>query len=138
MKFSTILLVDDEAAHSILVERNLRRIGFNHDIIHLENGQQLIDWLANDFDQQIPCILLDINMPIKNGIEALSEIKQNEHTQHIPIVMLTTTDSPAEIYQCYKLGCNAYITKPVIHDEFKEKIRELGLFLNIISPPQIH
>jgi len=137
MQFSTILLVDDEPAHSTLVERNLRRVGFNHEIIKLENGQQALDWLSES-NNKTPFILLDINMPVKNGVEVLSEIKGNENTSHIPVVMLTTSDNPTEINQCYQLGCNAYITKPIIHDEFKEKIRELGLFLNIMTSPQMH
>ena len=140
MQFSTILLVDDESAHATLVERNLRRVGFTSDIIKLENGQQALDWLENvePAANVTPFILLDINMPVKNGIEVLAEIKGNKKTCHIPVVMLSTTDNPEEIEQCYKLGCNAYITKPIIHDEFQEKIRELGLFLKIISPAKYH
>jgi len=141
MQFSTILLVDDESAHATLVERNLRRVGFTSDIVKLESGQQALDWLKESEPTTInitPFILLDINMPGKSGIEVLAEIKGNENTRHIPVVMLSTTDNPEEIEQCYKLGCNAYITKPIMHDEFQEKIRELGLFMNIITPPQYH
>jgi len=141
MQFSTVLLVDDEQAHVTLIERNLRRVGFNNEIVKVDNGQGALDWidqLCNDMLATVPFILLDINMPVKNGIEVLAEIKGNVKTSHIPVVMLTTTDNPAEIDLCYKLGCNAYIIKPVMHDEFKEKIRELGLFLNIISSPQLH
>ncbi len=139
MKFSTLLLVDDDAAHSTLVERNLRRVGYNRTIIKLENGQEALDWLDNNrlenLVPEVPFILLDINMPVKNGIEVLEQIKSNQDTKHVPVVMLTTTDDPNEVKLCYKLGCNAYITKPVIHNEFKEKIRELGLFINILSSP---
>jgi CheY-like chemotaxis protein len=142
MRFSTILLVDDDTAHSTLVERNLRRVGFNRTIIKLDDGQKVMDWLeqnqSDNITPEVPFILLDINMPMKNGIEVLAEIKGSEETNHVPVVMLTTTDDPREIQQCYKLGCNAYVTKPVIHDEFKEKIRELGLFINLISSPQEH
>jgi len=142
MQFSTILLVDDEQAHTTLIERNLRRVGFTHEIVKLENGQQALDWLDQfepvDGSVAAPFVLLDINMPVKNGIEVLTEIKGNKNTRHIPVVMLSTTDNPEEIDQCYKLGCNAYITKPIMHDEFMEKIRELGLFINIINPPQYH
>ncbi len=140
MAFSTILLVDDEPAHATIVERNLRRGGYLHDIVKLENGQQVTDWLAQhtSFSLVSPFIILDINMPIKNGIEVLAEIKGSASTRHIPVVMLTTTDNPAEINQCYQLGCNAYITKPLIHDEFKDKVKKLGLFLNVMSAPNLH
>lgn len=140
MGFSTILLVDDDSAHLTLIERNLRRVGFNRSIVKLDNGQKALDWLdknkLENLTPEVPFILLDINMPVKSGISVLSEIKGNIDTRHIPVVMLTTTDNPDEIKQCYKLGCNAYITKPVIHDEFKEKIKELGLFVNVIASPE--
>jgi len=142
MQFSTILLVDDESAHATLVERNLRRVGLSSEIVKLENGQQALNWLEDmaltNNSISTLCILLDINMPVKNGIEVLAEVKGNFNTCHIPVVMLSTTDNPEEIEKCYKLGCNAYIIKPIMHDEFQEKIRELGLFLNIITPAQHH
>ncbi|MBL4638781.1 MAG: response regulator, partial [Proteobacteria bacterium] len=71
----------------------------------------------------------------KSGMDVLKEIKSNVETSHIPIIVLTTSDDPAEIEQCYRLGCNAYIIKPVTPDEFKEKMGELGKFLNILSSP---
>jgi len=141
MKFNTIILVDDEPAHATLVARNLRRVGFNQDIIKLERGQELLDLIfglgeyehvtAPDF----PLIMLDLNMPGKSGMDVLKEIKNNVETNHIPIIVLTTSDDPSEIELCYQLGCNAYIIKPVMPDEFKEKMEELGQFLNMISSP---
>ncbi len=74
--------------------------------------------LSDDF-----VILLDINMPRIDGIEALRQIKANPRTQRIPVIMLTTTDDPREIDRCYELGCNVYITKPVEYDNFIEAIR---------------
>ena len=141
MKFNTIILVDDEAAHATLVERNLRRVGFEQDIVKLERGQALLDLIfgLGDYEQlpppDFPLILLDLNMPGKSGMDVLKEIKSNVETSHIPIIVLTTSDDPAEIEQCYQLGCNAYIIKPVTPAEFKEKMGELGKFLNILSSP---
>lgn len=143
MQFSTVLLVDDEQAHTTLVERNLRRIGYTKSIVKLGNGQDLIDWLdvnhtGTPTSGLSPCILLDINMPIKNGIETLAEIKNSDRTRHIPVIMLSTSDNPEEIDSCYKYGCNAYMVKPALSNEFKEKIRELGLFLNTVCAPHLH
>jgi CheY-like chemotaxis protein len=143
MQFSTLLLVDDDLAHTRLVERNLRRTGYNREIIKLDNGQALLDWLETYLSQQeasvtAPCIFLDINMPVKNGIETLIEIKNNKKTSHIPVVMLSTSDNMDEIDNCYRAGCNAYVVKSAVQAEFKEKIREIGLFLNTISSPHLH
>jgi len=139
MQFNRIILVDDEIAHVTLVERNFRRMGYEKEIIKCENGQQLLDMIIgedkNQASDNFPLIVLDINMPVKNGIEVLAELKAKEETRHIPIIVLTTSDDPTEIEQCYKLGCNAYITKPVIAEEFKDKITSLAGFLNIVSTP---
>jgi len=139
IQFSKIILVDDELAHVTLVERNFRRMGYDKEIIKLDNGQQLLDMIVGkDKDQagdKFPLIVLDINMPVKSGIEVLGELKSNVETSYIPIIVLTTSDDPTEIEQCYKLGCNAYITKPVMAEEFKETITSLGTFLNIVSTP---
>jgi CheY-like chemotaxis protein len=125
-----------------LIERNLRRIGFTREIVKLSDGQACLDWLEafqqQDTSVMSPCVLLDINMPNKNGVETLSEIKNNKDTHHIPVVMLTTSDNSDEIDQCYKHGCNAYVVKPIAHEEFKEKIRQIGLFLSTISSPSLH
>jgi CheY-like chemotaxis protein len=142
MQFSTLLLVDDDLAHTRLVERNLRRTGYNREIVKLDNGQALLDWLdvymAQDTSITAPCIFLDMNMPIKNGLETLIEIKSNDKTSHIPVVMLSTSDSSDEIDNCYRAGCNAYVVKSAVQAEFKEKIREIGLFLDTISSPHLH
>lgn len=141
MKFNSIILVDDEQAHAILIERNLRRLGYKKDIIKLLRGQELLDLIFGLGNYEgsplpdFPLILLDLNMPGKSGMDVLKEIKNNVDTQHIPIIVLTTSDDPTEIQQCYRLGCNAYIIKPVMPDEFQEKISELAQFLNIVSSP---
>jgi CheY-like chemotaxis protein len=81
-------------------------------------------------------VLLDINMPRIDGVEALRQLKANPATQKIPVIMLTTTDNPREVNRCYELGCNVYITKPVEYEEFIEAIRRLGMFLQIVQRPR--
>ncbi len=140
MSFSTILLVDDEIAHIALIERNLRRIGFKQNIVKLNDGLQVMEWLELNSSSLIetPFIFLDINMPTKNGIDVLNDIKNNSNTRHIPVVMLTTADNPEEVAKCYRLGCNAYIKKPVLHDDFKDVVKKLGHFLTVVTPPHLH
>jgi CheY-like chemotaxis protein len=140
MSFSTILLVDDEPAHMTLIERNLRRIGYDQDIIKLNDGAQVMEWLHMHASGllEAPFIFLDVNMPTKNGLDVLKDIKNNRSTQHIPVVMLTTADNPDEVARCYRLGCNAYVKKPVFHNDFKDVVKKLGLFLSVVTSPRIH
>lgn len=138
-----ILLVEDDAGHARLIEKNLRRGGINNEIRHLVNGREAVDFLlkqgsfASDHDPAPLLVLLDINLPELDGCQVLQRIKADERTRKIPVVMLTTTDNPEEINRCYQLGCNVYVTKPVEYDAFCEAIRTLGLFLSIVKIPDL-
>lgn len=138
----TILLVEDDAGHARLVEKNLRRAGISNDIVKFDNGQTAVDFLLKQGDYQdtagiLPLlILLDLNLPVLDGYQVLKIIKGSDSTRHIPVVVLTTTDSSHEISKCYDLGCNVYVTKPVEYEQFSEAIRMLGLFLAIIKIPR--
>ena len=138
----TIILAEDDDGHASLVERNLERAGLLNGFLRVRDGQELLDTLASQGKEDGPVlsgevvILLDINMPRIDGIEALKQIKANEATKSIPVIMLTTTDDPREVNRCYELGANVYITKPVEYDNFIEAIRRLGLFLQIVKRPR--
>ena len=138
----TIILAEDDDGHARLVQRNLARAGLLNGFVRVRDGQELLDCLhAGDCpesrtpsDQII--VLLDINMPRIDGIEALRQLKADPRTQRIPVIMLTTTDDPREVDRCYELGCSVYITKPVDADGFIEAIRRLGMFLQIVQRPR--
>lgn len=137
----TIILAEDDDGHAQLVQRNLQRAGLLNGFCRVRDGQELLDWLGSETDDhgrmgQGIVVLLDINMPRIDGIEALRRIKANPATQRIPVIMLTTTDDPREIDRCYELGCNVYITKPVEPEAFIDAIRRLGLFLQIVQRPR--
>ena len=138
----TIILAEDDDGHASLVERNLERAGLLNGFLRVRDGQELLDTLNAQGTPDGPVlsgevvILLDINMPRIDGIEALKQIKANDATKSIPVIMLTTTDDPREVNRCYELGANVYITKPVEYDNFIEAIRRLGLFLQIVKRPR--
>jgi CheY-like chemotaxis protein len=134
----TILIVDDDEGHVELVRRNLRRISVGNPIESQKDGAQAMEYIfrrgefAARADVEL-LILLDINMPGSvNGVEVLRQIKAEPSTQKTPVIMLSTTDDPREIAQCYELGCSVYITKPVDSVQFIEAIKRLGLFLQVI------
>ena len=138
----TILLAEDDDGHAQLVQRNLERAGVLNGLLRVRDGQELLDCLnsrGSSHQQTLGealVILLDINMPRIDGIEALRQVKANPNTHRIPVIMLTTTDDPREIDRCYELGCNVYITKPVEYEGFIDAIRRLGLFLQIVQRPR--
>src|SRR3954453_405596 len=138
----TIILAEDDDGHASLVERNLERAGLLNGFLRVRDGQELLDTLKAQGTPDGPVlsdqvvILLDINMPRIDGIEALRQIKASDATKSIPVIMLPTTDDPREVNRCYELGANVYITKPVEYDNFIEAIRRLGLFLQIVKRPR--
>lgn len=139
----TILFAEDDDGHAMLVERNLKRAGLINGLIRVVDGQEALDFVRceGQFSTRVPngpvVILLDINMPRVDGVEALRQIKSDPKTAHIPVIMLTTTDDPREVERCYRAGCNVYITKPVEYESFVEAIRRLGLFLQVVKQPFI-
>lgn len=137
----TIVLAEDDDGHASLIERNLRRAGFVNGLTRVQDGQEALDLLYGEgtYAGRGPCIncllLLDIKMPRLDGVEVLRRVRGDPRTEIIPVIMLTTTDDPREIANCYQLGCNVYITKPVAYEAFIDAIKRLGLFLQVVQLP---
>jgi len=139
----TILLVEDDPGHARLIERNLRYSNISNDIVRLANGQEAVDYLfcqGKYEDHTRPSsllVLLDLNLPVLNGFQVLQRMKSNEETKHIPVVMVTSSDDSRDIAKCYDLGCNVFLTKPLVdYEQFAEAIRKLGLFLSVVRMPE--
>jgi CheY-like chemotaxis protein len=130
----TIVLVEDDAGHAKLIEKNIRRAGVNNEIVHFPNGTEALDHLLR-IGKSPTLVLLDLNLPDMSGTQILEQLKSEPETKHVPVIVLTTTDDKAEIQKCYDLGCNVYITKPVDYDAFAAAIRQLGLFLSVMKVP---
>lgn len=137
----TILLVEDNPGHARLIEKNLRRSNITNDIVTVGDGQQALDYLRGEGEytehgQTTPLlVLLDLNLPVLDGVQVLKRMKADERTKRIPVVVLTTTDDAREVSRCYDLGCSVYITKPVEYDQFTDAIHKLGLFLSVVTVP---
>ena len=139
----TILMAEDNVGHAGLICRNLQRAGITNQVLTFRDGQILLDFLYTQADDpnkdqsSAYLLLLDIRMPKVDGIEVLRQIKNHPELKAIPVLMLTTTDDPKEVRRCHQLGCSNYITKPIEYEKFIEAIYNLGLFLRIVSIPQI-
>ena len=139
----TIMLVEDDDGHRLLIRENLRAGGVVNDLIEMSDGQQAIDYLTRRGQyhdrKKFPkpgLILLDIKMPKADGFTVLEKIKADPELRLIPVLMLTSTDDQLEVNRCYTLGANSYVVKPVRYEEFQERIRSLGLFLDIVRFPE--
>lgn len=133
-----IVMIEDDAGHARLIEKNVRRAGVCNAIIHHESGTSA---LAHLFSPEVRLngpllVLLDLNLPDMSGLDILQRIKADENLRRAPVIVLTTTDDQREIQRCYDLGANVYITKPVDYDQFANAIRQLGLFLSVMQLPE--
>lgn len=139
----TIIMIEDDPGHAMLIEKNLRRAGIANHIVALDNGRKAIEYFTGSgeyADHKLPesmLILLDLNLPEIDGFEILKQLKSSPATHLIPIIILTTTDNPREVERAYELGCNIYVTKPIVYDNFAESIRKLGLMLTVVQVPTL-
>lgn len=139
-----IILAEDDDGHATLIKKNLARGGVNNDVLHFKNGQETLDFFFKHGNKPKRengmhyLLLLDIRMPIVDGVEVLRQLKQDQQLRKIPVIMLTTTDDPREIDLCHQLGCGLYLTKPVAYDSFVEAIKQLGMILKIVQLPLIN
>lgn len=131
----TILLADDDADDRLLAEQALEESRLANDLRFAEDGEELLDYLYHrgkfadpESSPRPGLILLDLNMPRKDGREALREIKQDESLRRIPIVVLTTSKAEEDIYRTYDLGVNSFITKPVTFEGLVEVMRVLNRY----------
>ncbi|CAN7342901.1 response regulator [Rhizobium sp. LjRoot30] len=137
----TIVMIEDDEGHARLIEKNVRRAGVHNEIVPFTLGKKALDYILGESrDGEVSkdrylLVLLDLNLPDMSGIDILEQIKSNEHTRRLPVVVLTTTDDEREIQKCYDLGANVYITKPVDYEGFATAIRNLGLFFSVIQVP---
>lgn len=130
-----ILLAEDDEDDYILTSDALRESHVTNEIFWVRDGEELMDYLyrrgAYADPEVSPCpglILLDLNMPRKDGREALQEIKASPELRRIPVVVLTTSKTEEDIIRSYDLGVNSFIQKPVNFDQFVQVIKVLGTY----------
>ncbi|MEX2380251.1 MAG: response regulator [Vicingaceae bacterium] len=124
-----ILLVEDNEGDILLTTEALEDSGLNHDLSVARNGKEALDIVNHGIDDKahLPdLILLDINLPFKNGHEVLKAIKTDEKVKHIPIIMLTTSSSVQDIREAYQNYASSYICKP---SELDSLTRAINVFI---------
>jgi len=139
---TSILIADDDADDRYLLETAFFEKGYTEKIEFVENGVEVLNFLSNvkagennrkDFPK---FVLLDLNMPKKDGREVLKEMKENPEFKSIPVIVFTTTKNETEIRRCYELGANTYIIKPVSFDALLHVVENIrSYWLNTASTP---
>jgi CheY-like chemotaxis protein len=131
-----IWLIDDDDGHALLVEESFEEAGLRNKFVRAKDGDEGWLWLqeaARGERARPGLILLDVSMPGLDGFQVLERIKGSPELKQTPVIMLTSTDAPREIERSYRLGCSAYVVKPVDFEHLHQKIRALGLFVQIIE-----
>ena len=141
MDLKRFLLVEDdpqdvELTLSALTEHNLA-----NEVVVVHDGVEALDYLfrsgtfADRVDSNPVVILLDLKMPRLDGIEVLRKIKSDATLKMIPVVILTSSRESKDLDECYKLGTNAYVVKPVRFPEFVEAVKQLAVFWVMVNEP---
>jgi two-component system response regulator len=135
-----ILLVEDNINDAELTIRALKKNNLANELIHLKDGAEALDfifaqgkYLERKMSDLPNVIVLDLKMPKVNGIEVLKRIKSDERTKRIPVVMLTSSKEDPDIQECYNLGVNSYVVKPVEFEHFVKAVSNLGLYWMILN-----
>ena len=139
----TILMADDDADDRQMTREAFEESRVANDLRFVENGVELMDYLYHRGKYSDPAssprpglILLDLNMPKKDGREALKEIKADPRLKNIRVVILTTSKAEEDIYRTYDLSATSYITKPVTFEGLVEVVKTLGKYwLEIVELP---
>ena len=139
-----ILIAEDDAEDRMLVKEALDESRLTNQMQFVENGEELMDYLHNRGKyadkQKYPTpglILLDLNMPKKDGREALKEIKGDDHLRVIPVVVLTTSKAEEDILRTYDLGVSSFITKPVTFASLVDVMKTLSKYwFEIVELPK--
>lgn len=139
-----ILLIEDNEHDAEMTIRALKKNRITNEVIHLKNGVQALDFLfgtgefaGRNVNEKPKVILLDLKMPKVDGIEVLQQIKSNDLTKKIPVVVLTSSKENPDIDTCYALGANSYIVKPVDFSGFMEAVSHSGMYWVMLNqPPQ--
>jgi two-component system response regulator len=144
MKDKIILLVEDNPDDEALTIRALKKNNISNQVIVARDGPEALDFLfgagkhsGRDINLMPQVVLLDLKLPKIDGLEVLRQLRANESTKLLPVVILTSSDEEQDRLKGYGLGANSYVRKPVDFNQFIEAVRQLGLYWLILNeqPP---
>ena len=147
MKSKIILLVEDNPSDVGLTQRALAKSHVANELVVAEDGQEALDYLfgagayaGREVTELPTLVLLDLKLPRVGGLEVLRQIRADQRTRRLPVVILTTSKEEQDVAQSYDLGANSYIRKPVDFTQFAQAVEQMGLYwlvLNESAPPKV-
>jgi len=145
MKSAAILLVEDNRDDVELTVMALTEAKITNPVVVAGNGVEALDYLfgtgthaGRDATDQPVVVLLDIKLPLLNGLDVLKRMREDERTRRTPVVMLTSSTEQGDIAGTYDLGANSYVRKPVDFETFVSGARQLGLYWTVLNePPEV-
>ena len=142
MEKKTILLVEDNPNDEVLAIRALKKNNFGNEVVVARDGVEALDFLfgrgkhaGRDTGEMPQVVLLDLKLPKVDGLEVLRQLRADERTRHLPVVVLTSSDEERDMISSYDLGANSYVRKPVDFAEFVEATRQLGMYWLVLNQP---
>jgi len=139
-----ILLVEDSVYDAELTTRALKRRNLANRLIHVRDGAEALEYIfgtgkyaGRDINEHPKVILLDLKLPKVDGLEVLREIKSDERTNTIPVIVMTSSKEQRDLAESYKLVVNSYVVKPVDFDDFAKAVSELGCYWMLLNQPQV-
>jgi CheY-like chemotaxis protein len=137
-----ILLVEDNADDEALTVRALKGNNILNPVLVAHDGQEALDYLfgqgsyAGRDKLDVPAVvLLDLKLPKMDGLEVLRQVRADEVTRLLPVVILTSSQEDQDLIDGYRWGCNSYIHKPVNFEQFRSVVRQLGLYWLVVNQP---
>ncbi|HVT71507.1 MAG TPA: response regulator [Lacunisphaera sp.] len=131
-----LLLLEDNPQDLELALRALRRAGINNSIRVVRDGVEALAWILAEPAPMPKLILLDLKVPKVSGLDVLRRVKEDPRTRGIPVVVLTSSREQVDVSECYRLGANSYVVKPVEFDRFAAVVRQIGQYWLQVNQPQ--
>jgi two-component system, response regulator len=140
MESKTILLVEDNADDEALTLRALMKNNIGNQLVVAHDGAEALEYLfgtgqysGRDVNLVPQVVLLDLNLPKVSGLEVLRQLRANERTKHLPVVILTSSNEEQDRFHGYDYGANSYVRKPVDFNQFIESVRQLELYWLVLN-----
>jgi CheY-like chemotaxis protein len=141
MEFGKILLAEDDPRDVELTLEALREHNLANEVVVARDGEEALDYVyrrgsfAHRSEGQPVVVLLDLKMPKVDGVEVARQLKSDARTRMIPVVVLTSSRESRDLEECYRLGVNAYVVKPVQFRDFIDAVRQVGAFWALLNEP---
>ena len=142
MERKIILLVEDNPDDEVLTLRALQKSNIMNEVMVARDGAEALDYLfatgaysGRDANELPELVLLDLKLPKVDGLEVLQRLRTDERTRLLPVVVLTSSNEQRDILESYNLRANSYIRKPVDFVQFREAVRQLGLYWLVLNVP---